>query len=299
MAGSIREVKGKISSVGNMKQITSVMKLIAAANLKKARYQLEATMPFYEKVKNIMADILMHTTQIDNIYFHQRDAKKDKKSAYFIITGDKGLAGSYNNNIIKLAKQHVDKSPESLLMVAGQVGRNHFLKQKYNVDASFNYPVQKPSIIRAREISNILLELFRTEQVDRVYLIYTKMNSTIELIPQVVRLFPMQWDAIREDLNILPASVTNAKGYGYEFEYEPSVQEVFNVLVPKYVDFMIYFALVQSSTSEQSARMTAMDNATTNAEEILKKLQLDYNRARQFAITQEILEVIGGATAIS
>jgi len=184
-------------------------------------------------------------------------------------------------------------------MVAGQVGRNHFLKQKYNVDASFNYPVQKPSIIRAREISNILLELFRTEQVDRVYLIYTKMNSTIELIPQVVRLFPMQWDAIREDLNILPASVTNAKGYGYEFEYEPSVQEVFNVLVPKYVDFMIYFALVQSSTSEQSARMTAMDNATTNAEEILKKLQLDYNRARQFAITQEILEVIGGATAIS
>lgn len=292
---NMHEIKLRIKSIKETRQITKAMKLISAAKLKKARQLLEQTLPFFDRVKFTMEDILMHSSNIDSPFLDVRHDKTHKKKGYIIITGDKGLSGGYNHNIIKFAEERIEDSKDSILFVAGQMGRGYFIRKNYNVDPDFDYPVQNPNVYRAREIAEMAVERFKKGELDEVYLIYTLMVSTIKLEPHAMKLLPLDLECLKKELNI----TEDAAGRGDTLIYEPSPSAVFDVLAPKCLKGIIYGALVEAFTSEQSARMTAMDNATANADEMLHSLNLYYNRARQAAITQEISEIVGGAAALS
>ncbi|MDP4180154.1 MAG: ATP synthase F1 subunit gamma [Bacillota bacterium] len=289
---NMREIKSRMKSIKETRQITKAMKLISAAKLKKARHQLDQTKPFFDKVKATIGDILMHSGNLDNIFFDIRNQKEGKKKGYLIISGDKGLSGGYNHNLIKLAEDEIKKDPQSLLLVAGHMGRSHFLRKKLNVQADFDYRIQNPTIYLAREISEKVLDLFKRGEIDELFLVYTRMVSSISLEPTIMQLLPLNIPALREDVNVSELKIDES------LSYEPSPKAVFDVLIPKYVKGIIYGALVEAFTSEQSAIMSAMDNATSNADEMLQRLNLYYNRARQAAITQEISEIVGGAAAL-
>ena len=292
---NMREIKLRIKSIKETRQITKAMKLISAAKLKKARQQLELTLPYFNKVKDTIADILMHSGHAESTFFEVRKDKKGRKTGFIILTGDKGLAGGYNNNIIKLAESKIKQEPDPVLFVAGHVGRNYFIRRNLNVFTDFDFPVQNPTVYRAREIADIILEQFKKGELDEVYLVYTLMVSTIKLVPQIMKLLPLNLDALNEAIGV---SETAEVKIDDQFTYEPSPRAVFDVLIPKYVKGIIYGALVEAFTSEQSARMSAMDSATSNADDMLQSLNLFYNRARQAAITQEISEIVGGAAAL-
>lgn len=293
---SMREIKLRTKSIRETKQITKAMKLISAAKLKKARKQLEQTLPFFKKVKLTIADILIHSGNVNNAYFDLRHEKQGKKKGYFVITGDKSLAGGYNHNIIKLAETNIDKDSEHLLMIAGHIGRNYFKKRSYNVNSDFDYMVQNPTMFRAREIAETLLNLFSSNEIDELYLVYTEMISSLSLEPKILKLLPLDIDSLKNEIILENKNVDFT--VDSMFDYEPSPQAVFDVLIPKYIKGMVYGALVEAFTSEQSSRMTAMDNATSNADAMIQHLNLYYNRARQAAITQEISEIVGGAAAL-
>jgi F-type H+-transporting ATPase subunit gamma len=292
---SMREIKLRIKSIKEERQITKAMKLIAASKLKKARLQLEQTTPYFKKVKATIADILMHSSSIENTFFDERTDKTRRRAGFILLTGDKGLAGGYNHNVIKLAENMIDKTENPLLFVAGHVGRNYFLRKNHELFEDFDYPVQNPSVYRAREIGEIVLDLFRRRELDEVYLVYTDMVSAIKLVPRAVKLLPLDLNDFKEDIGCDGCPPVKLDDM---INYEPSPKAVFDVLIPKYVKGILYGALVEAFTSEQSARMTAMDNATANADEMLQSLNLYYNRARQAAITQEISEIVGGAAAL-
>jgi F-type H+-transporting ATPase subunit gamma len=271
------------------------MKLISVVKLKRAKQQLAQTLPFFEKVKATIADILMHSGNIENIFFDVRNEKEAKNKAYIVFAGDKGLAGGYNHNIIKLTEENLCKNPNSRLFVAGHMGRSQLQRKKFNVDEEFDYPVGNPTVFRAREIADKILELFKKGEIDEVYVIYTKMISSIKQEAQIMKLLPLELSALKNDLSI---EDTGYHKIDDTLVYEPSIQSVYDVLVPKYVKGIIYGVLVEAFTSEQSARMTAMDSATSNADEMLQRLNLFYNRARQAAITKEISEIVGGAEVL-
>ncbi|ACL74658.1 ATP synthase F1 subunit gamma [Ruminiclostridium cellulolyticum] len=293
MANNMREIKSRIKSINQMRQITKAMKLISASKLKKARAQLEETLPYYNKVKETIADILAHSAEVESRFFDIREEKEGKKKAYIVMAGDKGLAGGYNSNIFKLTEHEIgDNKENALLLVAGTTGRSYFSRKEYHVHTEFDYAVQNPTVFRAREITEIILDLYNKQEVDEVYIVYTQMISAISLEPRILKLLPIEISALREDVKADEIVLDQ------RLKYEPSVTEVLNVLIPKYIKGIMYGTFVEAFTSEQNARMTAMDNATKNADEMLQKLNLYYNRARQATITQEISEIVGGASAL-
>ena len=292
----MREIKSRIKSIKETKQITKAMKLISAAKLKKARNQLDKTLPFFKTIENTMADILLHSGSIDSLYFEDRKPHKPThRKGYVIMSGDKGLAGGYNANIFKLAMSHIGDRKDSLLYIGGHMGKSYFSKHGFNVSEDFDYPVQNPTVSRASEMVEIILDDFLKGNIDELYIIFTYMVSSIKLEPRVMKLLPLDIDELKKVLGIEPDQPVKVDS---KLSYEPSPEVVFDVLVPKYIKGILYCALVEAFTSEQSARMTAMDSATTNAEEMLSKLKLYYNRARQAAITQEISEIVGGAAVL-
>jgi F-type H+-transporting ATPase subunit gamma len=291
----MREIKGRMKSIKETKQITKAMKLMSAAKLKKARQQLDKTLPFFKSIEETMADILAHSADLESKYFEDmQNPKESPKRAYIILSGDKGLAGGYNSNIFKLSEAHIGDKKDSLLFVGGHVGNAYFKKKGFNVCDKFFYPIQNPTVTRAREMSDIVLEYYNKGEVDEIFIIFTYMISNISLEPRVIQLLPLDLDELRRILGVENVHEQTDSS----MRYEPSPKAVFDVLVPKYIKGIIYCSLVESFTSEQIARMTAMDNATANAEEMLDKLNLYYNRARQSAITQEISEIVGGAAVL-
>ena len=292
---NMREIKLRIKSVTETRQITKAMKLISAAKLKKARRQLEQTLPYFNKVKITMTDILSRDGEMSNKYFDTRADKQDKKTGVFVLTGDKSLAGGYNHNIIKHTETLCRESGNPVLFVAGQIGKSYFQKRTAGADSSFDYQISDPDVKRACEMADVMLEHFLSGELDEIYLAYTQMFNTFRLEPQTVKLLPLNIDYLKKEFGTETAEKLNPLN---PIRYEPSPAEVFDVLVPKYLKGIVYGALVEAFTSEQSARMAAMDSATSNADKIISTLNLQYNRARQAAITQEITEIVGGASAL-
>ena len=285
----MREIKYRINGIKKTKQITKAMKLISVSKMRKARKQYEDTLPFYNRIKEVMVEILANEKKIDNVFFRKTKKNEEPKKVYLVLSGDKGLAGGYNNNIAKLVEETVDK--DTKLYVAGYYGRNYLIKKGYNVDKSFDYPVQNPTLLRAEDISEFFLNMFKQEVIDELYIVYTKMLSGMSFETRVIKLFPFELEDLIRD-------VSEVKTSQDKLSYEPSASEVFRVLAEKYVKGIIYGLLVEAFASEQTSRMTAMDNATRNADKMIKELNLHYNQARQSAITQEITEIVGGANAI-
>ena len=284
-----REIKLRIKGINETKKITKAMKLISASKLKKAKAMHEATMPFFRKVQDIMTDILAHMPDIETVYFDKRENKKNRKVGYIVVASDKGLNGGFNHNIIKLADSIIDKK-NSVVFPIGNVVLNHVLKEGYEVIQDFGYNGEINDISVSQEIANHLIDMYKLEMIDELHLIFTEMESALSLKPRVIKLLPLE-----------KGEVINPEKKSDEFmklELEPTPETVLNVLASKYVKGILYSGLIESYVSEHSARMNAMDNATSNAEKMIKKLTLNYNRARQAAITQEISEIVGGAANV-
>lgn len=291
------EIKLRLRSIEQTRQITSAMKLISSSKLKKAKTQLEQTLPYFNKVKLTILDILVYNSEvIETDYFEQKITNlPTPQKGYIVITGDKGLAGGYNHNIIKLAEKTINDKSNSIVFVVGHVGRAYFTKKQYKVNEDFVFSANNPNVYAAREVSDYILEQYNKKLLDEVYIIYTELKSGIKQEVKMLKLLPLEMEALKKDLYL---TYTATPPTNHLLEYEPSINAVFRVLLKKYVKGVLYGALVEAFASEQSARMNAMESATSNANEMIQKLKLHYNRARQAAITQEISEIVGGATTI-
>ena len=286
---SIKEIRNHIDSVQQTLKITNAMYLISSSKLRKARRQLNDVQPYFEKITRTISDILHRTEGVDHVYFDTRPGRPHKVG-YIVITGDKGLAGAYNHNVLRMVDEQLEKTEDSTLFLIGQAGRNYFSHKGVNIDGEFMYTAQDPTIYRAREIGDTFIELFRKGHLDEVYVVYTEMVTPMQMEPRMVKLLPLD----REAFPWTPRRAADGSER-HVVTYVPSPEHVLNHIVPSYLKGLLFGTLVESFCSEQNARMNAMDTATDNARSLLKELSLHYNRARQSAITQEITEIVGGA----
>ena len=286
---SIKEIRTHIESVQQTLKITNAMYLISSSKLRKARRQLNDVQPYFEKVTRTISDILHRTEGVEHIYFDTRPGRPHKVG-YIVITGDKGLAGAYNHNVLRLVDERLQHESDPTLFLIGQAGRNYFHHRGVPVDGEFMYTAQDPTVYRAREIGETFIELFRKGHLDEVYVVYTEMVSPMAMEPKIIKLLPLD----REAFPWTPRRSADGSER-HVVTYVPSPNHVLNHIVPSYLKGLLFGALVESFCSEQNARMTAMDTATDNARTLLKELSLQYNRARQSAITQEITEIVGGS----
>ena len=283
-----REIKQRIKGVEGTKKITKAMKLIAASKLKKAREMHDKTLPFFKHIREVMVDIMRSTPDMKLIYFDKRENKENRKKGYIVISSDTGLNGGYNSNVIKYAVSNIDKK-NSVVFPIGTVVKNYMIKNGYNVVTDLGIKKYSVTTITAADIAKHMVKLFKDGEIDELELIYTDMESIMNLEPNSIKLLPLD----NKDFN------ASSEGIKTVLEFAPSPEIVFERLTNQYVKGILYGGMVESFVSEHFARMNAMDSATTNAEKVSKKLTLDYNRARQQAITQEISEIIGGAININ
>ncbi|MDF2676334.1 MAG: synthase gamma chain [Bacillota bacterium] len=286
---NMKEIHSRMKSIQDIMKITNAMYLISSSKMKKARKNLLATRPYFDKLKSTIYDILLRAPHIHQIYFNKREEIKyeDRKRGYIVITADKGLAGAYNHNVIKLAEEEMAKGVKNKLFLIGQVGRQYFLRKNYVIDNEFLYTAQNPTMHSAREITETIIDLYAKRELDDVYVIYTKMITSMKVEAEILQILPLE----RKKFERRKAGYSHASFY-------PSPSEVMEHLVPNFMKGVIYSVLVEAYSSEQQSRMVAMEAATTSAKDMLKSLTLMYNRARQSAITQEITEIVSGANSL-
>ena len=292
MAGT-REIKARINSVRDTMKITNAMYMISSNKMRKAKAALEKTEPYFFTMQSAMAYILEHFPDVKHEFFDSRQRLElwERKVGIVLITADKGLAGAYNHNVIKLAQEMLDANKgKSFLYVVGQVGARYFQKRGYKLSRHFEYTAQNPTLNRARNIANFLMERFLQERLDDIYLIYTRMNKNVP-DPEILQLLPI----VPEDYDL---RYTKADTHLDDIPMLPSTEDMITSLVPSCITGFIYGALVESYCAEQSMRVAAMQSSTNNAKEMLAQLSIEYNRIRQATITQEITEVTAGARAL-
>ncbi|NLG92255.1 MAG: ATP synthase F1 subunit gamma [Clostridiales bacterium] len=286
---NLREIQSRIHSVRDTMKITNAMYMIASSKLQKAKKSLKNTEPYFYTLQDVIAKVIKQVPEDnESIYFHSKPkASNEKKKGYLIITGDKGLAGAYNHNVIKIAESELKKEGKPVFFLIGQVGRRHFEKKRIPYDEEFHYTVQNPTIHRARVISGRILQMYNENKLDEVYVIYTRMIHSMECKAEMKKLLPLdKADFQEQEENSGETNQTN---------YLPTPYAVLNHVIPNYITGFLYGTLVQAYASEQNSRMLAMESATRNAKEMLRGMSVTYNRVRQAAITQEITEVISGA----
>lgn len=286
---SAKEIQDRMRSIKDTLKITNAMYMISSSKLKKSKKMLADTEPYFYTLQSEMSRILRHLPDMNSIYFktNAEIPERKRKAGYIVITADKGLAGSYNHNILKLAEEELEKRDDYKLFVLGELGRHYFEQKGINIDKQFHFVVQDPSLSRARRIAEDLLKLYHENQLDELYIIYTTMVNAMQEEAQVAQLLPLK----KTDFKIpVPIDIPLER-----LALKPSAEEVMDHIVPNYVVGFVYGALVEAFSCEQNARMMAMESATNSAKQMLKELDIEYNRARQAAITQEITEVIAGA----
>lgn len=304
-----REIQNRIDSIRDTMKITRAMYMMSSMKLRKAKQKLENTEPYFTSLQEQIKDILYHYPDMQHLYFDNRnkDMKETvKKKGFVIVTGDKGMAGAYNLNVLKKARELIDQAEDYRLFVVGELGRQFFKSQGYLVEEKFVYSANNPSIHRARMMTEYIIDLYQKEELDEVYIILTRMVNSLSEEAEIHRLLPLQTHKFLEEEML--EKIQNEEGGIDQNEARklhddwyliyPSPTEVLEKLVYNYVTGFFYGALVEASACEENARMLAMQSATNNAEAMLHDLSIEYNRVRQAAITQEITEVIGGAKAL-
>ncbi len=292
---TIKEIRDRIDSVNDTRKITNAMYLISSTKLRKAKKMLTDTEPFFLATQAMISRIVRHLPDgVDNIFLETRQdiPEKDRRKGYIIFTDDKGLAGAYNHNVLKLAEEHIEGDGDKWkLFVIGEVGRFHFLSKNMNIEESFMFTSQNPTLHRARKIAAEILDYYYENKLDEFYVVYTTVQGNV-CETKFEKLLPLEiiTNIKREKL---PPGVMQE-----EFLMEPSPAAILDNIVPNYITGFIYGALVEAFCSVQSARMMAMDSANKNAEKMIENLQRTYNRQRQALITQEITEVVSGAKAL-
>ena len=284
-AESMQDIKRRIRSVTSTEHITNAMKLVSAGKLRKAKAIFEKTNENSHYITHTIAEIFNSSQDIPPEYLAGN--REIKTTCYIIVTSCRVLCGGFNSNVLKEAQREIDADWEKPVIFAiGSKGKEYFEKRGYEIYGDYLAPPENISFLETREMSVPIIEMYNRGEIDEVVLIYTSFISSMEQEVKNVTLLPFE---IEKD----PDIIRNSK----PVEYEPSVEAVFNYLVPKYVEMMIYGAVVESATCEHAARRMAMENATDNAREMLDKLSLNYNRARQSAITDEIIEIVAGSEA--
>ena len=280
MAGvSTKEIKNRIRSMESTKQITKAMEMVAASKLRRAQAQVAASRPYFEILRDTIDDIVSSNRDFSSPYLSARPVKK---VAYIVIAGDRGLAGGYNSNILKLVQSRIAGQNATVLPI-GKKAVDYFRSRKIQM-LSENYAVAADiGIGDCFSIAKQLSKAFRNGAFDEVYVAYTNFVSVLSQTPDVMQLLPLVRDTQKQE------------GPSRDFLYEPDCAEVFESIVPEYLGGILYGALCESRASEQAARRTAMDSATSNAEDMIADLSLKFNRARQAAITQEITEIVAGS----
>ena len=285
-----KEIKDRMKSIQDTMKITNAMYMISSSKLRKAKKALADTEPYFYTLQYTMSRILRHIPDVHLNYFQkEEDSDGIHTVAYIVVTADKGMAGAYNHNVLKMAEEKIRHDEHSRLYVMGEIGRHYFEHKGINIDRQFHFTVQNPTLSRARNIVETILADYQSDAVDEVYMIYTNMVNSMQTETQIQQLLPLK----RSDFNVkIPADVPME-----ELAMQPSPEVVMERIVPDYLVGFVYGALVESYSSEQNERLMAMQAATDSASKMLHELDILYNRARQAAITQEITEVIAGAKA--
>ena len=285
---SSKLLKERIESIQDTMKITNAMYLISSSKLRKARKNYQNVSPYFNRMRDTISRVVPHLPEEPvHPFFHERNTANPKR-AYIVLTADKGMAGAYNQNIIKFLKENADENDR--FYVIGQTGYRALYHKDPRLVEDFHYGATEPTLQRARDITMDAIDDFKTGKLDEIYLIYTKIQNALTSEPVMVRLLPLD----REHLQPAPKGLGDPRG---EVELVPDAWTVFEQTAPIYMHGMIFGAMTESFCAEQSARMTAMDSATKNANDMIRELQLEYNRTRQGSITQEITEIIGGAAA--
>ena len=290
---NMKEIQERMKSIRDTMKITNAMYMISSSKMKKAKKVLEDTEPYFYNMQAAIARILRHIPDIQHPFFSVRHLvpQQERKTGIIVVTGDKGMAGAYNHNITKLTDEFMEKTPGyHKLYVLGMVGRQYYEKKSADVDGSFRYTVQKPTMHRARLISEEIVRAFLDRELDEVHIIYTQMQNAAVMEPVDMQLLPLK------KASFSPAQIPVGAPQE-EIEMFPSADVVLDTMIPNYLTGVIYGCLVEAYASENNARMTAMQSSTDSAKKMLQDLSIQFNRARQAAITQEITEVISGAKA--
>jgi F-type H+-transporting ATPase subunit gamma len=288
---TMREIRTRIRTVKNIEKITRAMKLVAAARLKRAQDRVVAARPYAEKMEQMMRQLSAAGAQVEHPLLESRE---EKNIAVLVITSDRGLCGSYNTNLLRLAMNFLrPRDPETVkLVLLGRKGQQFFRRQKFEIveqqplgsGASLSFADVQPTV-------RTLRRMFESGEVDGVYVIYQKFQSAMTQIPTLLPLLPLTPPEDEE-------TVAHAQGPGGEMIFEPAPEELLGRLLPRYVDTQVFRTVAEAIASEHGARMTSMSAATTNAGQMIESLTLSLNRARQAAITTEIAEIVSGSEAL-
>ena len=288
---STKLLKERIESIQDTMKITNAMYLISSSKLRKARQNYQNVQPYFTRMRDTISRVVPHLPEEPvHPFFHVRQVAHPKR-AYIVLTADKGMAGAFNQNLLKFLRATAGDDPDAKFYVIGQTGYRALLHKDPRLVEEFQYGATAPTLQRARDITVDAIEDFKAGNLDEIYLIYTKIQNALTSEPVLVRLLPLD----RAHLQPAPKGLGDPRG---EVEMFPDAWTVFEQTAPIYMHGMIFGAMTESFCAEQSARMTAMDSATKSAADMIHDLHLEYNRTRQGSITQEITEIIGGAAAV-
>ncbi len=283
---SMRDIKRRKSSIQSTQQITKAMKLVSTVKLQRAKQHAEQSKAYFNCMYETVNSMLAKTGNLDHPYLKKGSSEK---KAVILITSNRGLAGGYNSNVVKLITRGELKKEDLKIYAVGRKGREAMQRNGYEIVAEYSEMVEEPSYAEAMMLSKTLLDSYAAGEIGEIYLAYTGFKNTVVHEPKLLKLLPVepvaQEQPTEEDKTLM--------------NFEPEDDEALDLIIPKYVTSLIYGGLVEAVASENGARMQAMDSATSNAEEMIDDLSLMYNRARQGSITQELTEIIAGANAIS
>ena len=282
---SMRDIKRRKNSVTSTQQITKAMKLVSTVKLQKARTRAEKTNPYTDQMYKTVSSMMKKSGNINHPYL---TAGESERKAVIVITSNRGLAGGYNSNVVKLITNGDFNKDELDIYALGSKGHDALARRGYHIKENRSDIMDDPTYADASNLCRVVLDSFARGEVGEIYLAYTHFKNTVTHIPTLIKLLPVDTTGMEEteDENIM-------------MNFEPNTEEALDMIIPKYVTSLFYGALVESVASENGARMQAMDSATSNADEIISDLTLKFNRARQGAITQELTEIIAGANAIN
>ena len=281
-SGNMKAIKRRIKSVGSTRQITKAMELVASSKLRKAKQRAELARPYFNELYKTMCEIASANTDFSTIYTVKREVKH---KLFIVVAGDRGLAGGYNSNVLKMAAEaHKGDAENPKIIAIGRKAGEYFSKRDYDVVASYTNIAEDIKPNTAQDIADLAIKMFADGEVDEVHVFYTMFVSSMSQRP--------------ESMRVLPMDTVQLEDYG-TMTYDPSPEAVFNRIVPRFTASLIQCAVVESYASEQGARRTAMENATDNADAMTESLSLLYNRARQASITNEIIDIVSGASAQS
>lgn len=284
---SMRDIKRRKGSIQSTQQITKAMKLVSTVKLQRARTSAEHSKAYFNCMYQTVNSILARVGNLQHRYL--QPGSSDKK-AVIVISSNRGLAGGYNSNVVKLVTRHPEWNKEDVVIYAvGRKGKDAFVREGYEVRMDMSDIVEEPSYPDAMALSNELLQAFAEGEIGEIYLAYTAFQNTVSHVPTLLKLLPVEQETVPN----------HDREPEIPMNFEAEDEEALDMIIPKYVTSLIYGGLVEAVASENGARMQAMDNATSNAEEMISDLTLKYNRARQGSITQELTEIIAGAEAIS